>query len=432
MTNTNHSSVFKPSNGNNESGPTLKCTYRAHKNTVNHVDFSVDASKMVTCSSDGEVVFWELVAGTEATRSYSLKGHKDVVHCVNFSPDGSYFVSCSRDRTVCLWRISHDKPSSEPIVYNCHTNTVRYVACSPATASSPDGGEYFATASDDKTVKVWSAGCKNKQIALLRGHKNWVRCCKYCPNDEQLIASCGDDSNIIIHDLRVGTGYSEEMISKSGAKFTSLDWYPGNRYLIAVGSHDGKVRLFDRRTKKTLQCYSAHTNCVNHVNFHSSGNYLISSSDDSTSKILDLLEGRVLYTLARHTGPVTCAKFNSEGKLFSSVGSDTLVNLWSSNIVTDYRRSFDEQILNQSKNRKRISNDGMDKHLFGSNSVDGFDVRAMLDNFNPFKSSNTSPKNKSNSTLDRIVDQLEILAQSLSNLENRVASIEDKLSMAYK
>jgi len=108
MTNANHSSLFRPADGHDESGPTLKCTYRAHKTIVNHVDFSVDASKMATCSNDGSVVYWELVAGTEATRSYSLNGHKDIVHCVNFSPDGSYFVSCSRDRTVCLWRITRE------------------------------------------------------------------------------------------------------------------------------------------------------------------------------------------------------------------------------------------------------------------------------------------------------------------------------------
>jgi len=45
---------------------------------------------------------------------------------------------------------------------------------------------------------------------------------------------------------------------------------------------------------------SAHTAAVNCLSFHASGNYLISSSDDSTLKILDLLEGRLFYTLHGH------------------------------------------------------------------------------------------------------------------------------------
>lgn len=45
---------------------------------------------------------------------------------------------------------------------------------------------------------------------------------------------------------------------------------------------------------------SAHTAAVNSLSFHSNGNYLISAADDSTLKILDLLEGRLFYTLHGH------------------------------------------------------------------------------------------------------------------------------------
>ena len=50
-------------------------------------------------------------------------------------------------------------------------------------------------------------------------------------------------------------------------------------------------------------CFSlstVHTGPVTNLSFHHSGNYLITSSDDSTLKILDLLEGRLFYTLHGH------------------------------------------------------------------------------------------------------------------------------------
>jgi len=53
---------------------------------------------------------------------------------------------------------------------------------------------------------------------------------------------------------------------------------------------------------------AAHTAAVNCLSFHASGNYLISSSDDSTLKILDLLEGRLFYTLHGHQ--VCCLSFD--------------------------------------------------------------------------------------------------------------------------
>lgn len=43
-----------------------------------------------------------------------------------------------------------------------------------------------------------------------------------------------------------------------------------------------------------------HSSVVNSLSFHPSGNYLVTASSDSTLKILDLLEGRLLYTLHGH------------------------------------------------------------------------------------------------------------------------------------
>lgn len=43
-----------------------------------------------------------------------------------------------------------------------------------------------------------------------------------------------------------------------------------------------------------------HSAAVNGLSFHPSGSYLITASSDSTLKILDLMEGRLLYTLHGH------------------------------------------------------------------------------------------------------------------------------------
>ena len=44
----------------------------------------------------------------------------------------------------------------------------------------------------------------------------------------------------------------------------------------------------------------AHSGPVNNLAFHPTGNYLVTASNDSTLKILDLLEGRLFYTLHGH------------------------------------------------------------------------------------------------------------------------------------
>lgn len=65
-----------------------------------------------------------------------------------------------------------------------HTGTVRSVSFSA-------DGRLLATASDDKTVKLWSLPGQ-RFAATLSGHSNWVRAAAFSP-DGRLVASAGDD-----------------------------------------------------------------------------------------------------------------------------------------------------------------------------------------------------------------------------------------------
>lgn len=44
--------------------------------------------------------------------------------------------------------------------------------------------------------------------------------------------------------------------------------------------------------------------------------------------MLDLLEGRPIYTLSLHKGAATCVAFSPSGKLFASAGADRQVAVW--------------------------------------------------------------------------------------------------------
>ena len=59
---------------------------------------------------------------------------------------------------------------------------------------------------------------------------------------------------------------------------------------------------------------------------------MLSSSKDTSLKIWDLREGRLLFSLQGHSGPVNCARFSKDGSFFASGGADQLVMLWKSNL----------------------------------------------------------------------------------------------------
>ena len=98
-------------------------------------------------------------------------------------------------------------------------------------------------------------------------------------------------------------------------------------------------QLYDARSKNLVQRFESHAGVVNSVDFHASGNFLISSSSDSTLKVWDLREGQLFYTLHGHEGATMCAGFSPAGDYFASGGADEQVMVWKTNFdraVEDY------------------------------------------------------------------------------------------------
>ncbi|XP_076967685.1 POC1 centriolar protein homolog B isoform X3 [Tamandua tetradactyla] len=205
-------------------------------------------------------------------RAFRYVGHKDVVTSVQFSPLGNLLASASRDRTIRLWIPDKKGKSSE---FKAHTAPVRSVDFSA-------DGQYLATASEDKSIKVWNMYRQRFLYSLYR-HTHWVRCAKFAnfvdfnPNGT-CIASAGSDHTVKIWDIRVNKLLQHYQVHSGGVNCVSF--HPSGNYLITASS-DGTLKILDLLEGRLIYTLQGHTGPVFAVSFSKGGELFTSGGADA-------------------------------------------------------------------------------------------------------------------------------------------------------
>ena len=94
--------------------------------------------------------------------------------------------------------------------------------------------------------------------------------------------------------------------------------------IIASGSYDSSIRIWDLQSGTEIQCLSGHERGVNALQFDETK--LISGSMDKTLRIWNYRTGECISTLRGHTDGVLCLNFDDT--LLVSGGADQTVRLW--------------------------------------------------------------------------------------------------------
>src|SRR6266511_552213 len=101
--------------------------------------------------------------------------------------------------------------------------------------------------------------------------------------------------------------------------------------LLASGSDDQTIQLWDLASKTNVATLKGHTAAVNAVAFSPDGTRLASGSSDRTVKLWDVAARAVLTSLTNHAEAVSCVVFTPDGQRLV-VGTDgASVKLWDTN-----------------------------------------------------------------------------------------------------
>jgi WD40 repeat protein len=284
-------------------------------------------------------------------REYNrLEEHEDWVSSVSFSPDGQFLASASKDGTIKLWKPDGTLLKSIP----AHSAGVYSVSFSPITIQNPDGrvsyagNEFrhptpsklkiqkdinsrypsispspppliFASASEDKTVKLWS--CDGALLNTLKGHTAPVSSVSFSP-DGKMLASASWDGTVKLWSTN---GVLLKSLKGHTDKVLGVSFSPDGQ-LIASASRDMTITLW-RRDGTFLKSWKAHDNAVTSLSFSPDSQILASASADKTVKLWRR-DGVRLKTLAGHSNWVLNVAFSRDGQIIASGSTDNTIKLW--------------------------------------------------------------------------------------------------------
>ena len=238
-----------------------------------------------------------------------LQGHSNEINNLSFSPDGQMIASASDDKTIKLW----GKDGRELQSFQGHSDWVVSVSFSP-------DGQMIASASKDTTIKLWSKD--GRELQTFHGHGIAVISVSFSP-DSQMIASAGHDKTI---KLWSKDGREQRTLQGHNGQVNSVSFSPDGQ-TIASASDDKTIKLW-RLDGRELQTFQGHSDTVYRATFSPDGQTIASASGDKTIKLWSL-DGRELQTFHGHADRVYSVSFSPDGKTLVSSSRDKTIKLWS-------------------------------------------------------------------------------------------------------
>eukprot|EP01132_Coremiostelium_polycephalum_P005365 gene5365-6695_t len=196
-------------------------------------------------------------------------------------------------------------------------------------------GKRLASGSVDNTTRIWSnveTGVKGKEIEL-KGHTDPIEQLAWSPVHPDILATASSDKTVKLWDIR--SGKSTHSINTGGENI-NLTWYFDGSY-IASGSRDDQVSIIDAKNAKILKAYKFNEE-INEITWDNKGELFFMTTGLGIVEVYKFLqktnELKYLKSLAAHTANVYCIDFDPTGRYFAVGSADSLVSLW------DYEEMF--------------------------------------------------------------------------------------------
>ena len=208
-------------------------------------------------------------------------------------------------------------------------------------------GDYFFSASDDKTIKRWSSS-NFSIVSTYRGNHDYALSVATAKDGFSFVSG-GENGSLIFWQTeskvrqyygKMDAGIYDLTVSSDGKKIaaavgsgtqelaeTLLDPHFADSVIQQLLKMPRSVSIFDRETGKLDHILRGHQSGINAIALAPNGQFSVSASDDSTA-IIWRLNGD-FAPLVFHKDKVNAAAISSDSKWIALTSDDSVATIWS-------------------------------------------------------------------------------------------------------
>ncbi|KAH0707627.1 hypothetical protein KY289_012703 [Solanum tuberosum] len=234
---------------------------KEHKD-VTTLDWNSEGTLLATGSYEGKVRIWNRYG--ELVRN--LNNHCCPIFSLKWNKIGDYLLSGSVDRTAVVWNVQSGKSKQQ------------FEFPSVVLDADWQNNDSFAVGSIDNMIYICKVG-ENRPVKRFSGHKNEVNAVKWDPSGS-LLASCSDDTTVKIWSMEQDVclyDFREHCKETYTIKWSSTGAgtsNPNQQLLLASGSFDSTVNLWDVEQGRLLHTLNGHREPIYSIAFSPNGQYL--------------------------------------------------------------------------------------------------------------------------------------------------------------
>lgn len=299
--------------------------FMAHSNWIDAITFSPCGEFLTSSSRDESLRVWDVVTGDQKTAYTDFQVPRITPF---YSTEGELFAIVEAQDTIKVWNMecrekieipelhprsidarwfsefpqvalsymrSDTALSEKPKTGNIHTfSTFRESACFPNPVMFLPDGKILATRGFHNGIVLWDVARKQIREILLKD----TRITSFT------VLPSGNMRAVNIQDQNVSVWDDAEESDEPIAEFTETEkahliWhiaFAPTDDLLAVGSREGTIYLYDFKRNEKLKPLAGHTDFIWSMAFSPDGKRLASGSSDRTNRLWDVVSGEEIAT----------------------------------------------------------------------------------------------------------------------------------------